>query len=809
MMHGMQREMQQVSDVATKDNRKGQDSKMANEHETVTTDSNGKSKTAQLVETAQARLAGMTGKRYWQTIDELADTPEFQDALRREFPQHALEWVDSVSRRGFMKLMGASIALAGLTGCTKQPDEPIYPYVKQPEDLVLGKPIYFATAHPFPMGSVPLLVKSEAYRPIKVDGNPEHPMNHGTSDAYTQGTLLGMYDPDRSKRVLYRGETRDYPNFVSDFTAMLESKASSGGQGLYFLSGTVVSPTLAAQWKTATAKYPNAKWFQYEPVNRDSSRIASKQAFGDFVDPQYKLDQADVILSLDSDFLSGLWHPGFLKLAADYAQRRSLNPGIEMNRMYSVESTPSTTGFKAEHRLRMRASQVEGFAAAVAAAVGAGSAPSGAAWTEEQTAYLNAVAKDLKANAGKCVVIPGEQAAPGVHLAAIAINQALGNVGKTVVYTETVNPMPTVQIDEMKQLVDDLNAGKVDWLVILDTNPVYDAPADLDFEKAMGHAKTVAHLGLYVDETGQISDWHVNGAHYLEMWSDVRAYDGTVSIVQPMIDPLYGGKSAHHIVQIMLADPNMSPNAVRRHWGSILGGVGSQTARVSIHNECGPAALEKALHDGWIANTAFAPEDVSAKNTASPAVSVPDATAMEVIFRPDPTIYDGRYANLGWMQELPKPITNLSWDNAALMSIQTLVKLNASESDVVEIEYQGRKIKASALVVPGHPDQSITIYLGYGRRNSGRVGTGPGFDAFPIRLAASPLFAVGANVKKTGETYECAVTKSHYIDHRDLFARKYGKIGGERSQARHDAALPGRARSGTARHHPVRHAGGV
>ncbi len=758
---------QQTLDEATKDNRKGQDSKMANEHETVTAGKKEMSKTAHLMETAQARLAGMSGKRYWQTIDELADTPEFQDALQREFPQHASEWVDSVSRRGFMKLMGASIALAGLTGCTKQPDEPIYPYVKQPEDLVLGKPIYFATAHPFPMGSVPLLVKTEAYRPIKVDGNPEHPMNHGTTDANTQGTLLGLYDPDRSQRVVYRGETRSYANFLAEFTAMLQSKAANGGQGLYFLSATVVSPTLAAQWKSASAKYPKAKWIQYEPVNRDSARVASRQAFGDFYDVQYKLDAADVILSLDADFLSGIQHPGFLKLAADYARRRSLTPGIEMNRLYSVESTPSTTGFKAEHRLRMRASQMEVFSAAIAAAVGGGSTPASAAWTEEQTAYLNAVAKDLKANAGKCVVIPGEQAAPGVHLAAIALNEKLGNVGKTVIYTETANPMPTVQMEDMKQLVDDLNAGKVDWLIMLDSNPVYNAPVDLNFEKAMGRAKVAVHLGQYPDETAQICDWHINGAHYLESWSDVRAYDGTVSIVQPMIDPLYGGKSAHHIIQAMLDNPDLSPmEAVQQTWKPVLGGKGGDA----------DPAWRKALHDGWISNTAFTPKTLSAKAAAAPAGPIPDATTMEVIFRPDPNIYDGRYSNLGWMQELPKPITNLSWDNAALMSIQTMAQLHASESDVVEIEYQGRKIKASALVVPGHPDQSITVYLGYGRRNAGRVGTGQGFDAFPIRLSTSPLFAVGATVKKTGETYECAVTKSHYIDHRDAFARKYGNV---------------------------------
>jgi molybdopterin-containing oxidoreductase family iron-sulfur binding subunit len=752
---------------ATIDNDKGQDSKMANEHETEAVDRAESPKNKRLMEMAQTRLAGLSGKRYWRTVDELADTPEFQDSLRREFPQHASEWVDSVSRRGFMKLMGASIALAGLTGCTKQPAEPIYPYVKQPEDLVLGKPIYFATAHPFPMGSVPLLVKSEAFRPIKVDGNPEHPMNHGTTDAITQGTLLGLYDPDRSQRVLYRGQTRNYENFLAEFTAMLESKQTSKGEGLYFLSGTVVSPTLAAQWKSASAKYPQAKWIQYEPVNRDSARIASKQAFGDFYDAQYKLDGADVILALDADFLSGIQHPGFLKLAADYAKRRSLKPGVPMNRMYAVESTPSTTGFKADHRLRMRASQMEGFAAAIASALGAGTAPGGAAWTEEQTAYLNAAVKDLKASAGKCVAIPGEQAAPGVHLAAIAINQALGNVGKTVVYTETVNPMPTVQIDEMKQLVDDLNAGKVDWLVMFDTNPIYSAPVDLNFEKAMGRAKTVAYLSPYLDETAQICDWHINGNHYLESWSDVRAYDGTVSIVQPMIDPLYAGKTAHHIIQAMLDDPDTSPmQAVQQTWKSVLGGKGGDV----------DVAWRKALHDGWIADTAFPAKTVTAKMSGMPTVTVPDANAMEVIFRPDPNVYDGRYANLGWMQELPKPITNLSWDNAALMSIQTMAQLRASESDVVEIEYQGRKIKASALVVPGHPDQSITVYLGYGRRNAGRVGTGQGFNAYPIRVSSAPLFAVGVNVKKTGETYECAITKSHYIDHRDMMAREYGDI---------------------------------
>ncbi|MGC2400025.1 MAG: TAT-variant-translocated molybdopterin oxidoreductase, partial [Acidobacteriaceae bacterium] len=407
------------------------------------TDNNGKQDST--LEAARAKLAGQSGKKYWRSVDELADTPGFREMVQREFPAQASEWVDAVSRRGFLKVMSASLALAGLSGCTKQPDEPIYPYVKEPEDLVLGRPVYFATAMPFNTGAVPLLVKSDAYRPIKLDGNPEHPFNRGTSDPLSQGSLLDLYDPDRSQRILYRGETRQFAAFLAEFRAMLADKKSTGGAGLYILSDTVTSPTLAAQWKAAQQIYPNAKWLQWDPINRDSAYSASRTAFGDYYDAQYRLPGADVIVSLDSDFLSGITHPGFLRLAGDYAARRKLmDPGVAMNRLYAVESSPTTTGFKAEHRLALRAAEIAPFAAALAAAVGAGGSavqpPPGPAGK-----LLAALAADLKANAGKCVVIPGEQAPPEVHLAAIAINQTLGNVGKTVVYTETVNPMPSIQ----------------------------------------------------------------------------------------------------------------------------------------------------------------------------------------------------------------------------------------------------------------------------------------------------------------------------------------------------------------------------
>jgi MoCo/4Fe-4S cofactor protein with predicted Tat translocation signal len=731
---------------------------MANE----TTDGLGKNTPAMTLEEARARIAGQTGKKYWRSVDELADTPAFREAVQREFPAQAAEWIDPVSRRGFLKVMSASLALAGLAGCTKQPDELIYPYVKEPEDLVLGRPVYFATAFPFPTGAVPLLVKSDAYRPIKVDGNPDHPVNRGSSDPLAQGSILDLYDPDRSQRVISRGEVRQFAAFLAVFRAMLADKKASGGAGLYILSDTVTSPTLAAQWKTAQQSYPNAKWMQWDPVNRDSAYSASKTAFGDYYDAQYRLQGADVIVSLDADFLSGITHPGFLRLAADYAGRRKLAQGgdgsLSMNRLYAVESTPSTTGFKAEHRLALKAGEVASFAAALAAAVGA--VTSGAQPPASSDKFLAAVAADLKASAGKCVVIPGEQQPPAVHLAAIAINQALGNVDKTVVYTETVNPMPSIQGQEIVTLVNDMRAGKVDWLLILNANPVYTAPVDLHFEEAMANVKMTAHLGSHLNETGVVTEWHINGTHYLENWSDTRAYDGTATVVQPMIDPLYGGKSAHEVIQSMLDDPDTSAyDAVRKTWQANAGAGDKEHA------------WRKILHDGMVGGTAFQPKTVSAKIGELPVTASSDADGtVEVIFRADPNIYDGRYANVGWLQEIPKPVNSISWDNAALMGYRTLAKFGLAEQDIVAIESNGNTVMAPVIAVPGHAEGSVTLPLGYGRRNAGRVGGGLGFNAYAVRTSNALLFAPGATLKKTGQSYEFAVTKSHYTDHRSLAA---------------------------------------
>jgi len=697
------------------------------------------------LEQVRAKLNGVKGKKYWRSVDELANTPEFQAAVEREFPSAAQEWIDPVSRRGFLRLMGASMALAGLAGCTKQPDETIYPYIKAPEDLILGKPMYFATAHPFSTGAVPLLVKSDEFRPIKIDGNPEHGYNHGGSDAYSQGTLLDLYDPDRSQHVTYEDESRSWAEFVEALQA--KAAATKDGTGIYFLSATITSPTLARQWSDVQKAYPKIKLVQYDPALAGTALTGATSV-------QYDLSQADVILSLDADFLSGASYPGFHKLVRDYATRRK-HPENGMNRLYVVESTPTTTGMKAEHRLGLRASEVPAFTAALAAAVGAGgaSAPS-YAWTGEQQKFLAALAKDLKASGGKCAVIPGLYQDPSVAALALAMNDALGNLGKTVfVSSQPINPVPSDQLGDFKSLVVDMDAGKVDWLVILNANPIYDAPADLKFATAFNNVKTVAHLGSHYDETGHQAHWHIPAAHYLEYWSDARAYDGTVSIVQPMIDPLYGGKTAHDVLQSLLNEPMLSSYAaVRQTWQSSIKGDFETGWR-------------KALHDGWIDGTAF---DKGGKAGAGFKGAVPPPTpkdSLEIIFRPDPNVYDGRWNNVGWLQELPKPVTNLSWDNAAIVSGATLTKLNLEEDDIIEITVGNGRVKAPVIVAPGHPDNSITVYLGYGREFAGRVGSGQGFNAYLIRNTWAPFYATGS-VRKIEGKWGIAITKSHYQDHR-------------------------------------------
>ena len=656
------------------------------------------------------------------------------------------EWLDAVSRRGFLKLMGASLAMAGMTACTKQPLEPIVPYVKQPEDVIPGRPLFFATAFTLSGYASPVLVESQLYRPTKVEGNDRHPASLGGTDVFSQASILGMYDPDRSQTITYLGDVRTWDSLRAAMRAPLSIQKTLQGAGIRVLTSTISSPTLADQLRSLLKAYPQAKWHVYEPVNRDNVLEGAKLAFGQPVETQYKLENADVILSLDADFLYAGF-PGFARYARDFAKRRNPDSG-SMNRLYVVESTSSSTGAKADHRLPVRAGDIESFARTLASGVG-GTSENAAGG--EQDKFAAAVVKELQSHRGSSLVIAGDHQPPAVHALAHSLNQTLGNVGKTVIYTDPVDANPVNQTESLKDLVADMRGGKVDVLLILGGNPAYDAPADLGFADAMKSPSVPfrVHLGLYQNETAELCQWHVNEAHYLEAWGDARAYDGTVSIVQPLIAPLYEGKSAYELVA-MLSGQSQSAghDIVQAYWKTQHAGADFD------------AFWRKSLHDGWIEGTTFTPKQASAKSVNSESAKA-DEKAIEINFRRDPSVYDGQFSNNGWLQELPKPMNKLTWDNPVLMSPAMAERMGIKTEDMVELELNGKKVTAPVWVQAGHPDNSVTVFLGYGRRRAGRVGTGAGFDMYQFRFSATPWFTTGVAIQKTGGTYKLASTQGY------------------------------------------------
>jgi MoCo/4Fe-4S cofactor protein with predicted Tat translocation signal len=715
------------------------------------------------LETVRKKLAEAKGPKYWRTLEELADQKAFGDLLEREFPRQASEWVDPVSRRGFLKLAGASMALAGLAGCTRQPLEQILPYVRQPEQLVPGKPIFYATAMPFHGHALPLLVETHEFRPTKIEGNPMHAASMGATDLFAQASILNLYDPDRSTTITYMGEGSNWGSFAIAFGAEIRARKALQGSGLRFLTGAVSSPAFGWQMKAVQQAFPQSKWHRWDPVNRDNMRAGSKLAFGGYYDPIYKFETAAVVVSLDADFLSGAWFPGFVRYARDFMNGRKLDKGDEMNRLYVAESVPSTTGAKADHRLVLRPSEVETIARALAAKVGVGGAAAGKL-SEAQQAWVDAVAADLSEHKGKSLVVPGEFQSPAVYALAHAINGALGNVGQTVSYIDPVEVDPVEHGQSIRELIADMNAGKVETLIMIGGNPVFNAPVDLDFHGAMDKVKLRIQFSSYKNETTDHVHWHVPETHYLEAWSDGRAYDGTASVIQPMIAPLYDGKSAHEVLAAFTDQMGMSSHdVVQTYWKSQHPTADFETW------------WRTAVHDGFVAGSASPAKPLSAKVAALPAqVAASGSGTYEISFRPDPTIYDGTFINNAWLQETPKPLSRNTWDNVAMISpaMATAWKLNQlgdqndHQSDnqrVLEIEIQGRKVEVPYWPQPGHPDGAITLFLGYGQTKAGRVGSGTGYDAYKVRPSANQYAVTAASAKVLMDKgWDLAVTQGHF-----------------------------------------------
>ena len=769
------------------------------------------------------------GKKFWRSLEELADAPEFREFVEREYPQHAEEWHDPVERRAFLKLMGASLALAGLSGCAFQPAEKIVPNVKQPEDSVPGKALFFATASSLGGIATPLLARSNDGRPTKLEGNPDHPnsrngdpQDRGSSatDIFSQASVLSLYDPDRSQIPLFREESRTWSTFVGEIRTALDEQRPKQGAGIRFLTETVTSPTLVAQLKGILTEFPQAKWHQYEPVNNDNARAGAVMAFGQPVNTIYDFSKADRILSLDADFLSA--HPGTLKYARDFAARRRITEGKkEMSRLYVIETTPTTTGAAADHHWSIAPSEIGKTARMLAFQSGslAGVSRNDLSLPPNEVWAAN-IGKDLQEHRGASIVTAGREAPAEVHALAHAMNDALGNVGKTVFYTEPVEANSVDQRQSLQELLKDIDDGHVEMLVIVGGNPVYNTPADLKLNAdRMFKVKTLrAHLSQYRDETSELCHWQIPESHYLETWSDTRSYDGTVSIVQPLIEPLYQSKSAHELLAVFTPQYDKKPyDIIRDYW---RGTSNQQTAEQSRQEAVGsrqngenrtagtgPNGQEapvggqqsavagrlsadfetwwrKCVHDGFVPNTALPVKTVAlrADGLASEAGKMPALPAgnsnggtFELVFRTDPTIYDGRFANNGWLQELPKPLSKLTWDNAALVSPNTAKQLGLEKTigkkggdiyvDTIKITHQGRTLSdpVPTWITPGQPDGVITIHLGYGRKSAGRVGNAHGFNAYEIRTADSPWTASGVQVEKASVQHLLAVTQLHFM----------------------------------------------
>ncbi len=746
----------------------------------------------------RSRLAGSEGRLYWRSLGELADTAQFREYLHREFPEQASQWNDPKGRRQFLKLMSASLALAGVSACTKQPPEKIIPYVRQPEELVPGRPLFFATAIPFNGVAAPVLVESHEGHPTKVEGNPQHPASLGATDAFAQAAILTLYDPDRAKTALYRGEVRGWGEFLTSIKNVLAEQKEKGGGGIRFLSETITSLTAAEQIAQIRQAFPQAKWHQWDAVVPAGAAQATP--------PIYHFDKADVIVALDADFLS--CGPGSIRYSRDFANRRRAGIDEEhepqqgqtegagaaaapMNRLYAIESTPTLTGAKADHRLPLRASEIHAAAQALSSNGEGGPFSNGTAQK-----FLAAAAKDLQAHRGRSVVIAGDYQPAAVHELARALNESLGNVGSTVTYAPSVAINPSDQIASLRDLTEAMGAGQVQLLVILGGNPVFTAPVDLKFQEKLAKVPLSVSYSMFVDETAMQCHWNLPEAHPFESWGDARAFDGSVTVIQPLIAPLYEGRTITEVLATFIDAQNgkSAHDLVKDFWTRAHAG---QVSGLAVTDPTGApfksadSMWKHVLHDGFVAGTGVrapsaegrgpqrgspvapaAATSATAAATTAPRPSAADTRpsdsgGLEIIFRPDPTIWDGRFANNGWLQELPKPITKITWDPTAWISPKLAADRQLDDGDLIELRYRGNSARLPVAIVPGHPDNSVTAFFGYGRQITGRVGT-PGddeaknFNVYRLRTSDAPYFGGGLEISKVGK-YLVARTQEHHL----------------------------------------------
>jgi MoCo/4Fe-4S cofactor protein with predicted Tat translocation signal len=739
-----------------------------------------------------------SGKAYWRGLEQLADSQQVREYLEHEFPGYDPNSMAAApSRRRFLKLMGASLAMAGLTltGCRRWPQERLAPYSTNPAGHMPGVPEQYATAWELGGVAQPLLVTSFDGRPIKIEGNPSHPMSwtkkgkYGSADAFAQATILDMYDPQRSREILDRStgaaKTMTWEQFPGDARKWF-GKTKDNGAGLAILCEATASPSVLDMKKRLLAAFPQAKWHEYEPLTSDVELEASRAAFGKSLRTVLHLDQANVVVSLDADLLGT--HPAHVRYAADWSEKRRAADADgagkgEMSRVYMAESRFSVTGSVADVRLAVDPSRIDVLARAIAAKLGVAGVGADQKLTDLETKFVNAAADDLNSARGASVIAAGPSAPLAVHLLAHAINQKIGAIGKTVtLIDDPAGNRTATHFAQIMSLSKDMADGKVQTLLILGGNPAYDAPLDAHFDELLPKIDASIHLSLYDDETSRKCKWHIPRAHYLEAWGDGRAWDGSANIVQPLIEPLFDGKSIIEILALVTGDELTAGELiVRRTWKNQL-----------IKGADFEKQWRRALEAGVLANSAF-PAVTTAPNAANiPAAQpAPASGTFTLKFEPDSHTYDGRFANNAWLQETHDPLTKLVWDNAALVSVQDAQQLGLTTSDVVTLEGNGYWLETAVYVMPGQPVGVISLSLGYGRSatgtpvaKEGAIGERLGFNAYRLRTSATPYVVSGVKLKKGThdgkmQTYTLATTIVHHlIDELGMKGRE-ARIGGK------------------------------
>jgi MoCo/4Fe-4S cofactor protein with predicted Tat translocation signal len=692
-------------------------------------------------------------RTYWRNLEELAETPEFAALVEREAPRFS-DLLDAFDRRRFLQLMAASMALGGLSACGPEPNaRQLLPYVEEPENVIPGRNRYYASAMTQDGYATGVLIAHQMARPIKVEGNPDHPASLGGASAIMQASILQLYDPRRAQSIVGHENITAWEGFVSALHGRRAALMASKGDGLRILTGAVSSPSLAAQLAALQQQFPGMHWHQWEPLHRDSEYASAISSFAQPVERVFDLSKADMIFGIESDLISAT--PGWLAYARHFAAaRRPTETGGTMSRVYAIESTPTLLGAKADHRLPMRPGEITASLRELAALLGAGPQE----WREQhqnkvRSDWLRAAAGDLAQHRGRALVHAGREQSVEVHVLTDAINAALGAFGNTVRVIAPVVAGAGSKRESISLLAEDMASGKVDTLLILGSNPVYDAPADLDFAARLRQVPFSAALSLYDDETALACTWRIPATHEYETWGDARAFDGSITIQQPQTRPLYGGHSPHQVLAILLGD--LTPDSY-----SLLRDYWRQRAQQEGRGDF-EAFWHEALRVGVIPDTAASALSVTPRAATSAQVSLTAADSQfkfPALFRPDLGTWDGRYADNPWLLEMARPFTRLTWDNAALVAPSTAKRLGLDTHDVIEISVGQAKLRAPVYVLPGQAADCITLPLGWGRA-AGGLSVGVGFDAYRLRDSAHPWIAEITSLAKTGEHYRLATTQ--------------------------------------------------